>query len=112
MTIGDVIPKKLFQGYLSTTITALYTAPPNIMTQIVDIHIVNQNSTTDRKISIYAHGTASGNQINRNITVLKDVGICVADNKIILNSGEVLAMTQDIGTDVLVTIYGCEEVVL
>lgn len=109
--VGDVTPKKLFQGSLSSTVTAVYTVPASIRTQIVDIHIVNQNTTTDRKVSIYAHGTASGNQINRNTPIQKDVGICVADNKIILTSGEVLAMSQDIGTDVVVTVYGYEEVI-
>ena len=109
--IGDLTPKKLYQGYLSNVITTVYTVPANTRTQVVDIHVVNQNTTTDRKINIYTHGIATGNQINRNTPVTKDIGVCIADNKIILNAGEVIAFSQDAGTDVLVTIYGIEEVI-
>jgi hypothetical protein len=33
----------------------------------------------------------------------------LSDNKIVLGAGEVLAMKQDTGTDVVVTVYGYEE---
>lgn len=109
MAIGDVIPKKLFQGPLSSAVTAVYTVPAGYRAHIVDVLVVNQNTTTDRKFNMYAHGTAAGNQIHRNVLVVKDSSAGMVDNKIILAAGEVLAMSQDVGTDCVVTIYGYEE---
>ena len=111
MAIGDVTPKKLYQGALSAAITAKYTCPVGCRSQIVDILVVNQNTTTDRKLNIYAHGTSTTNQTNRNVIIAKDTGIGIVDNKIILSANEVLAMSQDVGTDLIVTIYGIEEVI-
>lgn len=111
MAIGDVIHKKLFQGALSESVTTLYTTPSKVRTQIVEIWVDNQNTTTDRKINIYAHGTASTNRLNHNIPITKDTGITISENKIILDAGEVFAMSQNAGTDVVVTIYGIEEVI-
>lgn len=102
--------KKLFQGALSTIVTALYTVPANATTQVVEIWIDNQNTTTDRKVYLYAHGTAVTNRLSHNIPITKDTGINISDNKIVLTSGETFAMSQDVGTDVIVTIYGIEEV--
>lgn len=112
MAIGDVIPKKLFQGPLSTTPTAVYTVPVGFRAHIVDVLVVNQNTTTDRKFNIFSHGTAPGNQIHRNVLVTKDSSAGMLDNKIILTAGEVLAMSQDIGTDLIATIYGYEEAIV
>ncbi|MGH4123796.1 MAG: hypothetical protein ACREV6_12795 [Clostridium sp.] len=111
MAIGDATPKKLYQGALSATVTAKYTTPANIRTQIVEIWADNQNTTTDRKINMYAHGLASANRLSHNIPITKDTGVSISDNKIILNAGEVFAMSQDIGNDCVVTIYGIEEVI-
>lgn len=110
MAIGDVSPKKLgSQVYLSTTVTAVYTAPANSRSQIVEIWIDNQNATTQRLIDIHAHGTGLGNRLNHKIPVAADTGRTISDMKVVLAPGEVLAMKQDTGTDVLVTIYGIEE---
>lgn len=111
MAIGDVTPKKLYQGALSTTVTALYTTPANTRVQIVEIWMDNQNTNTDRKVNMYAHGTASTNRLNHNIPITADTGITISDNKIVLSAGEVFAMSQDTGTDVIVTVYGIEEVI-
>lgn len=109
MAIGDRIAKKLFQGAISTVVTARYTTPANTRTQIVEIWVDNQNTTTDRKVNLFAHGTTATNRLSHNIPVLKDTGINIAENKIVLTAGEVLALSQDVGTDVVVTIYGIEE---
>lgn len=109
--VGDVIPKKLFQGPLSAAPTAVYTVPASYRAHIVDVLVVNQNTTTDRKFNMYAHGTAAGNQIHRNVPVTKDSSGGMIDNKIILTAGEVFAMSQDVGTDLVVTIYGYEEAI-
>lgn len=111
MAIGDVTPKKFFQGPLSSAVTAVYSVPVGYRAHIVDVLVVNQNATTDRKFNMYAHGTAAGNQIHRNVPVTKDSSAGMLENKIILTAGEVLAMSQDIGADLIVTIYGYEEVV-
>lgn len=111
MAIGDVTAKKLYQGALSTTATALYTVPTNTKTQIVEIWVDNQNINTTRKLSLYAHGVANTNRLSHNIPIAADTGITISDNKIILSAGEAFAMSQDVGTDVVVTIYGVEEVI-
>lgn len=109
MAIGDVTLKKLAQVYLGTTVAAVYTTPANMRTQIAEVWIDNQNATTQRLIDIHAHGTAIGNRLSHKIPVAADTGITLSDNKIFLNSSEVLALKQDVGTDVLVTVYGYEE---
>lgn len=109
MAIGDVTPKKLFQGALSTAVTVLYTAPANMRTQIIEVWADNQNTTTQRLIDIHAHGTAATNRLSHKIPITADTGITISDNKIILDAGQVFAMKQDTGTDVIVTIYGYEE---
>lgn len=109
--IGDVTPKKLYQGALSASVTTLYTVPLNTRTQICEIWIDNQNASLDRKLNIYAHGTASSNRLVHNISISSDTGITLENLKITLGASEVIAMSQDAGTDVVVTIYGYEEVI-
>jgi hypothetical protein len=109
MAIGDVTPKKLAQTTLGTTVTAIYTAPGNMRTQVIEIWIDNQNSTTQRLIDIHAHGTVLTNRLAHKIPVAADTNRTLSDNKIVLGAGEVLAMKQDTGTDVVVTVYGYEE---
>ena len=111
MAIGDVTPKKLFQGPLSAAVTPKYTCPANNRAQVLEIYLDNQNTTTVRYVSIYAHGTAAGHRLINRIKLKANQSICVSDAKIILNAGEVLAMVQDVGTDVIATGYGYEEVI-
>ncbi len=109
MAKGDVSLKRLFQGALSTVVTTRYTVPVGKQATIVEIWVDNQNTTTDRMINIFAHGTAATNRLCHNIPITKDSGIVISDNKIFLDAGQVLALSQNIGTDVVVTIYGVEE---
>lgn len=109
MAIGDVIPKKLFQGAISAVATAKYTAPTGYRAQIVEIWADNQNVTTARKLAIFAHGLAATNQLAHNIEIAADQSKLISDNKIILAAGEILGFKQDTGTDVNVTVYGIEE---
>jgi hypothetical protein len=109
MAIGDVTPKKLFQGATSATATAKYTAPTGYRAQIVEIWADNQNTTTARKLAIFAHGLASANQLAHNIEIAADSSEIISDNKIILAAGETLGFKQDAGTDVNITVYGMEE---
>lgn len=109
MAIGDVTPKKLFQGAISATATAKYTVPAGCRAQIVEIWADNQNETIARKLSIFAHGLTSTNQLAHNIEISADSSKIVSDNKIILAAGETLGFKQDTGTDVNITVYGIEE---
>ncbi|PKM75014.1 MAG: hypothetical protein CVU92_03515 [Firmicutes bacterium HGW-Firmicutes-17] len=109
MAIGDVIPKKIFQGAISATATAKYTVPTGYRTQVVEIWADNQNTTTSRKLAIFAHGLASTNQLAHNIEIAADQSKIISDNKIILATGETLGFKQDAGADVNVTVYGYEE---
>lgn len=111
MALGDVNIKKLFQGPLSAAVTVVYTAPAGVCTQITEIWVDNQNTSNARKLDIYAHGTALINRLNHNVPLPADIGTILSDCKIVLAPNEVLALKQDTGTDVVVTIYGIEEVV-
>ena len=111
MAIGDVTPKKLFQSALSTSVTGKYTCPANNRAQVVEIYLDNQNTTTVRYVSIYAHGTAAGNRLVNKIKLKAATTKGIADAKIVLAAGEVLAMVQDVGADVIATGYGYEEVI-
>jgi len=109
MSLGDRTPKKLYQGALSTTATAIYTTPANTRTQITEIWIANTNTTTIRNVTLYAHGLATAN-ILIPLTPIALSGLQMLDNtKIVLLATETIGFKQDIGTDVIVTIYGIEE---
>lgn len=111
MAIGDVTPKKLFQGALSTALLTRYTTPAGVRTQVTEIWIANTNTATERKVTINAHGTAVANTLHPALPVSAN-GTVVLDNcKIVLNASEVLALKQDVGADVVVTVYGIEEAI-
>lgn len=111
MAIGDVTLKKLYQGALSTSVVAKYTCPAGTQAQVTDIWLDNQNATTVRNVALYAHGTASTNRLAGKIALSPGTGLVISDNKIILGASEVLSLSQDVGTDVIATIYGYEEVI-
>lgn len=108
MDIGDVIPKKLFQGAISTTATAKYTCPASYRAQVCEIWLAN-TGTTDRSVTIYTHGIVTTNVIACGIVIKAGESKCLADNKIILTAAETLGFKQDVGTDINVTAYGYEE---
>lgn len=108
MAIGDVIPKKLFQGAISATATAVYTAPVSYRVQVCEVWLAN-TGTTDRTVAIYTHGVATTNTIACGIVIKVGESKCLADNKIVLEAGETLGFKQDVGTDINVTCYGYEE---
>jgi len=110
MAIGDRIPKKLFQGALSTVATAVYTAPAGTRTQVIEVWLANTNTTTIRNVTIFAHGLATGNTLIPLYPVAAN-GLQMLDGaKIVLTATETIGFKQDVGTDVIVTIYGIEEV--
>ncbi|WP_026395299.1 hypothetical protein [Acetobacterium malicum] len=112
MAIGDVTLKKIFQGALSTAVTARYTCPASKQAQITDIWLDNQNTTTTRYVSLYAHGTAATNRLVGKIQIRPGYSVNISQGRIVLDAGQVLALAQDVGTDVVATIYGTEEVVI
>lgn len=106
--VGDVTPKKLFQGAISATATAKYTCPASNRAQVCEVWIANTGAT-DRIVTIYAHGVASSNIIACGIVIKAGESKCLADNKIVLAAGETLGFKQDVGIDINVTCYGYEE---
>jgi len=108
MAIGDVTPKKLFQGAISATAGAVFTTPVSYRAQVCEIWLAN-TGTTDRTVTIYVHGVATTNIIATGIIIKAGESKCLADNKIILVASETLGFKQDVGTDINVTCYGYEE---
>ena len=108
MAIGDVTPKKLFQGAISATATAKYTCPASNRAQVCEIWLAN-TGTTDRTVTVYTHGVLDANIIANGIILKAGESKCLADNKIILIATETLGFKQDTGTDVITSAYGYEE---
>jgi hypothetical protein len=109
MAVGDVIPKKIKQVQLGSTLVVLYTTPNNMRTQVTEIWIDNQNTSTQRLVDLHAHGTANTNRLAHRLPIAADTNRTISDCKIVLDPNDVLAMKQDTGSDVVVTIYGYEE---
>ena len=102
--------KKLAQTALSTTMAARYTSPAGTVTQVTEIWLTNTNTTTVRTVTLRAHGTAAGNTLADRIEIpARDTAI-IDGCKIVLEAGDVLAASQDAGTDVILTAYGIQEV--
>ena len=105
----SVTPKMLCQESLSAGATAVYTTPADHRTQITEIWITNTSTTDSRDVALFAHGTAAGNTIAQKITVEAEATTIIDGSKIVLDAAEVLAASQDAGTDVILTAYGVEE---
>jgi hypothetical protein len=99
--------KKLWQGALSNTLTARYTAPTSTSTQVCQIWLAN-TGTSSRTITISTHGTAVTNYIITGEVLGPNESRCIDDLKIVLAASEYLAAKQDTGTDVTMTLYGVE----
>jgi hypothetical protein len=101
--------KLLAQGALSSTITAQYTTPASTTAQVTEIYLAN-TGTTARTINIYAGGTYSTNSVIVGLSVNGTASVLIQDTKIVLATTKVLAAKQDTGTDIIMTIFGVEEV--
>jgi hypothetical protein len=104
-----VVAKKLAQSALSTSASAIYTAPVLTTGFVAEIWIANTNASTARIVTIYTHGTAAGNTIVPGLSIPASDFRNIGDIKVVLAAGESLAAKQDTGTDVIITIYGVEE---
>ena len=102
-------PKKLAQSALSTTATTYYTVPANAVTQATEIWLVNTNTTTTRTVTIYVHGLTTNNTLSI-VAIPPNGNALYSNSRIVLATTEVLGAKQDIGTDVIMTIYGIEQV--
>ena len=107
----SVTPMRLSQTALSATMAAVYTTPASRRTQITEIWLANNNTTTARRVTLRAHGTAATNNIVPSIEIAANGTQIIDSSKIVLAAGQVLAALQDVGTDVILTAYGVEEVV-
>lgn len=101
-------PKKILQSALSTTATFYYTPPANGNTQITEIWISNTGTNT-RLVTLYAHGLTTNNTIST-ISLTSGGSALISNAKIILLANEVFGAKQDVGTDIVVTAYGIEEI--
>lgn len=103
--------KKLAQVALTSSMTAVYTAPALTTTQITEIWIANTNASTARVISVAAHGTAMANTLIPEQSIAAKGYASLTETKIVLAAGEVLAGMVDTGSnETIITLYGIEEV--
>lgn len=109
MAIGDRTPKKLGQSALNTTAVSVVTnQSASYRVQVTQLFITNTNTTTQRTVTLYAHGTATSNTLSQEI-VLPAKASVIIDTKIVLIGTETVSAKQDTGTDVIITAYGIEE---
>jgi hypothetical protein len=104
-----VTAKKLCQSALSNSTTTMYTAPALTTTQVTEIWLANTNTTTTRKVTLYAHGTGTANVLLPAVAIPANGFISVSDAKIVLAAAQTISAKQDTGTDVTLTAYGVEE---
>jgi hypothetical protein len=102
-------PKKLAQSALSGSTATIYTCPSSTTAQIVEIWIANNHATIARTVTVYVHGTGSGNIIIPGLSIPALDFKVLDSTKIVLAAGETISMKEDTGTDVVVTLYGIEE---
>jgi len=111
-----VTAKKLGQTVLnvSGSVVTLVTGAVGGHSEITSIYFANTSTTTQRTVTILAHGTgtAVANMLFPAIDIpAKGTRLIQLNNSpIILDAGETLRAYQDTGTDVTTTIYGIEEV--
>ncbi len=101
--------KRLAQTALSTTGATIYTAPAGTTTQITEIYFANTGATTSRTLTLYVNGTATSNTIVAGLVVPGTGTQILSDAKIVIPANTIFAAKQDVGTDVICTIFGIEE---
>ena len=102
------IAKRLAQTALSTTTSAIYTAPASTTAQITEVFIAN-TGTTARTINFTTGGTFSTNSIIIGLQVGGTASVILEDKKIVVPASAILGARQDTGTDIVVTVFGIEE---
>ena len=110
MAIGDVTQKKLLQKTLTTVLTE--SAITNIATEkttITGITVFNSGATK-RTVKIYACGTGAANEIFR-IPLYSGDSRILTGLDYVLSGTESFYCSQDVGSDVNVTITGITEVI-
>ena len=101
--------KRLAQTALSATTTAIYTAPALTTAQVTEIFITN-TGTTQRTVNITTGGTFSTNSIIIGLAVNGTASVILEDKKIVIAPSQILGAFQNSGTDVVMTVFGVEEV--
>lgn len=114
-----VTSKKLFQGFINNAanVVTVAKAPTDSAiahTEITSIWAFNSSLTEVRIITMFAHGTgASDSNILTTFPPLAPrtgTLLTVPGSPIILPAGDTLRLSQDAGSDVVITAYGIEEV--
>lgn len=80
-----------------------------VKSEVYNLYLRNTNSSTERTVTLYAHGTTTANEIWKQ-TLAADETILFTKEElaIIIPFGNQLSGKQDVGTDVIATAYGIE----
>jgi hypothetical protein len=101
--------KRLAQSALSTTTAAVYTVPASTTAQVTEIYLAN-TGTTLRTVNITVGGTFSTNSVIVGLQVSGTASVILQDTKIVGAAATIVAARQDSGTDIIMTMFGIEEV--
>lgn len=101
--------KRLAQTALSTTTAAVYTVPASTTAQVTEIYFANTGATA-RTVNVTVGGTWSTNSVIVGLAVGGTSSVILQDTKIVGAAASIVAARQDTGTDIIMTLFGIEEV--
>lgn len=101
--------KRLAQTSLSTTTSSVYTVPSSTTAQVTEIYFAN-TGTTSRTVNVTVGGTYSTNSVIVGLQVSGTASVILQDTKIVGAASTIIAARQDSGTDIVMTLFGVEEV--
>lgn len=101
--------RRLAQTALSTTTAAVYTVPTSTTAQVTEIYFANTGATA-RTVNVTVGGTFSTNSVIVGLTVGGTASVILQDTKIVGAANSIVAARQDAGTDIIMTLFGIEEV--
>lgn len=110
MAIGDVTQLKLLQKALDQTATnSTFANTANNVTTVTSISIAN-TASIKRTVTLYGYGTATANTVSI-IPLEPKASVILTGLDYVLSNTEAFFFTQDVGTDVIVTVMGIREVI-
>lgn len=104
-----IYSKKLFQGYLPSSVASQYAAPSQYFTRIRTMSVVNTD-TSVRTFVLYLSGTTAAAQITANAVSLAANGgkWLWSDGEMDLGPGDYIAGTGSVASKLVLTITGEE----
>jgi len=89
-------PLKLAQGYLTTTLAAMYTVPASKRTQITEIWLANTNAQLSKNVVLTAGDLVFKDVIGAKINLPAKETVVISETKLVLTASATLGAYVDI----------------